>query len=76
MKYAVTVFICAILLQVEWFICIGTFKLLSGPLGFYRGTPESVAKRTRARKHFIVAWVGFVWAVTIALFVYIFIIEK
>ncbi len=59
MKYAVTVFLCAVLLPLEWLLFVGTLKLLSGPFGFYRGTPDDVAKRAITRKKLTIAWVGF-----------------
>jgi hypothetical protein len=71
MRYAVPLVICAILLPTEWFLFKGTLKLLSGPLGFYRGTPQGIAASARKRKHLSAVAIGLLWAATIAVFIWI-----
>jgi hypothetical protein len=69
MTYVAIIAICAILLPLEWLLLVGTLKLLSGPFGFYRGSPERVAKRAKTRKRLTVGWLAVLWIATIIFFV-------
>jgi hypothetical protein len=67
------IILCLVALPIEWCLVFGTAKLLGRAFPLSAKSHDQMERQAKSRRRRLTVWLGILWAVTIALYIYIFI---